>query len=159
MLSKHSSWSGSIALCLSAALCILYPPWRTGLAADNAGGTMQLSAPSACDPARQPCAAGDARLTVQLRLSGEVKPLQPFNVQVELAGEAAAAGVAKVSVRFDMVGMDMGLNRFNLNRQSGNVWQGQAMLPMCHHGRRDWRATVEIDGKEPYQAVFEFRVL
>ncbi len=146
-----------IAVLLSGLLGgLLYLALQSGLI-DRPGEAVVLSALPDCDPAQQSCTAGDSNLMVKLRLSGDVKPLQPFNVQVELEG--ATAGIDKVTVRFDMVGMDMGMNRFNLSQQVDNLWQGQAMLPICSHGRRDWQATVEVSGKQHYQAVFELRVL
>lgn len=109
-----------------------------------------LAADPACDPAAEPCTVRAAEKAVTLRLEGAVRPLQPFTVRVTLAGWEA---VEKVSVRFAMPGMEMGLNRFGL-RQANGGWQGQALLPACSMGRRDWRITVEVVGKALYTAEF-----
>ena len=110
-----------------------------------------------CDPVQAACTAGNGDMTMALRLQGDVRPLHRFSVQVNLGGSATAA-VNKVSVRFDMVDMDMGENRFQLSRQAEGIWQGQALLPACSHGGRDWRATVEVAGEALYTAEFNLRV-
>jgi hypothetical protein len=56
-----------------------------------------------------------------------------------------------------MPNMDMGFNRFDLRQQADETWQGQALLPVCSMGRRDWRVTVEVIGKRSY--VGEFHLL
>jgi hypothetical protein len=83
--------------------------------------------------------------------------LTPFIIELSLTGRAAAT-VNKVTVGFTMVGMEMGENAFKLVRGADGVWRGQAMLPLCSHGRRDWRATVEAAGEALYTAAFNLQV-
>jgi hypothetical protein len=116
-----------------------------------------LSADPHCNPVQATCTAGNGDMIMALRLQGDVRPLHRFSVQVSLGGSVATA-VEQVSVRFDMVGMDMGENRFQLSRQAESVWQGQALLPACSQGGRDWRATVEVAGEALYTAEFNLRV-
>jgi hypothetical protein len=81
--------------------------------------------------------------------------LQPFDVEVGLS----SPGASQVQVNFQMVGMEMGPNRFLLARAAPGDWRGQAMLPLCWAGRRDWRAVVEVvDGSERFQATFLFAI-
>lgn len=92
-------------------------------------------------------------MVVALALPDAIKPLSPFPVQVHIAGKRAAS-VEKVAVSFTMQGMNMGFNRFELRRQTVEAWQGEALLPVCSMGRRDWRVTVEIAGAPPYAVEF-----
>jgi len=124
---------------------------------DNSPQPINLPAAVNCDPVATACSAGNDDLTLNLRLSGEVHPLKPFTVELDLRGRVAAT-VNKVTVGFAMVGMDMGENVFKLVRGADGVWRGQAMLPICSHGRRDWRATVEAAGEALYTAAFNLQV-
>lgn len=119
---------------------------------------LQESVPPAtagCNPQESPCTVRGDGWTVTLRLPPVVRPLERFPVQVRLAGAAAAAG--GVAVRFDMAGMDMGVNRFGLSRQADGSWQGQAMLPACASGSGDWRVTVEVAGAPAVAARYAMR--
>lgn len=115
-----------------------------------------LSADPACNPLGRACTARDATMVVALELPDAVKPLSPFPVQVQLAGVGAAT-VESVAVSFTMPDMNMGFNRFELRRQATHTWRGEALLPVCSMGRRDWRATVEVAG-EP-ACVGEFHLV
>ena len=131
-----------------------------GIAHSGTDGSSQpvaLHADENCDPIAAVCSVGNDDMTLSLHLAGEVRPLKPFTVELDLQGRAAAT-VNQVTVRFAMVGMDMGENAFKLVRQADGVWRGQAMLPICSHGRRDWRATVEATGETLYTAAFNLQV-
>lgn len=115
-----------------------------------------LNADPACNPAGKTCMAKDAALTLTLRLGDRIQPLTAFPVYVELNGrDASQAG--EVIVSFAMQDMDMGFNRFDLRQQADKTWRGQAILPVCSVGRRDWRVTVAVIGAAPY--VGEFHLL
>ena len=131
-----------------------------GPAHSGTNGSVQpvaLHANENCNPVATVCSAGNADLTLSLHLAGEVRPLKPFTMELSLAGRAATM-VNQVVVRFARVGMNMGENAFKLVRQTDGVWWGQAMLPICSHGRRDWRATVEATGETLYTAAFKLQV-
>ena len=68
-------------------------------------------------------------------------PLEPFTLSV------TAPGSARVSVEFQMVGMDMGFNRYDLRLQPEGVFSSRITLPVCVSGRRDWLLYLQIDGK------------
>ncbi len=124
---------------------------------DSPPQTINLPAAVNCDPVATVCSAGNDDITLSLRLSGEVHPLKPFTVELDLRGRVAAT-VNKVTVGFAMVGMDMGENAFKLVRGLDGAWRGQAMLPICSHGRRDWQVTVEAAGEALYTAAFNLQV-
>ena len=64
---------------------------------------------------------------------------------------------------FEMVGMDMGLNRFTLSSvvdEKGDLfYEGEGILPVCVSGRVDWLANTHVMTTDKiYEAVFEFKV-
>jgi hypothetical protein len=62
--------------------------------------------------------------------------LRPFDLQVGVAAES-------VEGRFQMQGMEMGLNRYQLHDDAGN-WHARIILPVCMQGRGDWMLLLEI---------------
>jgi hypothetical protein len=115
-----------------------------------------LAVPGDCNLQLRACTGADAEGSLSLRLLvPQLRALQPFDVEVRLS----RPGASQVQVNFQMVGMEMGQNRFQLARVAPGDWRGQAMLPFCWTGRRDWRAAVEVvDGSERYQATFLFAI-
>jgi hypothetical protein len=73
--------------------------------------------------------------------------LQPFVLTVR------APEGKQVYAEFVMQGMEMGLNRYRLERQLNEEWQGRVTLPVCVSGRRDWLLILEVDG-ERYALAF-----
>ncbi len=114
----------------------------------------RLPTEASCDPRAMPCLAGTEQRGLSLHLpDNKLRALEPFTVEVRLLG----LGAAEVAVEFQMEGMDMGRNRFSLALQGVGLWAGEAMLPVCWSGRRDWRATVELSNAEGRrQAEFRF---
>jgi len=147
---RQGLWLGLLLL-LGIAIGTLYPWLQSRF--DSPSDIVELSGDPACDPAVKPCTARTSALTLTLQLMGEVRPLTPFTVRVELAGTAAAT-IEQARARFTMVGMNMGRNRFKLDFQADGVWQGQAMLPLCSTGRRDWQVSAEAVGATLYRADF-----
>jgi hypothetical protein len=105
-----------------------------------------------CDAAEGPCEFRQGRLGLIFSLPEPVRPLQPFELHLRVEGLEPSRVVAT----FTMSGMDMGLNRFEL--QPGvDGWRGRAMLPICTEARKDWLATVSLHGAEgDYRVVFPF---
>jgi hypothetical protein len=125
--------------------------------------TTKVSLPSTvknCNPVLDLCTASDHSHSVVFRLDPSTRYLKPFEIEVTIKGFNVTA-VKTVSVDFNMVDMDMGINRFSLNQviqqETGIVYRGRGILPVCVTGRRDWQAVVEVDaGDTAYQAVFNF---
>ncbi len=78
--------------------------------------------------------------TATLRLSAVPKPLEGFTLEVR------APGATHVSAEFQMVGMDMGFNRYDLKRLQDGVFAAPVTLPVCVSGRHDWLLYLDIDG-------------
>ena len=115
--------------------------------------TSILMSPQAdCDARGNSCVARLGEYRLNLRIDETVKTLQPFTLTITADGWQPQ----QLAVYFSMQGMEMGLNRFRL-QQTDNLWQGQAMLPVCTQQRSDWLATVFVThGGERYRAEFGF---
>jgi hypothetical protein len=68
-------------------------------------------------------------------------PLEPFELHV------TAPGATKISAEFQMIGMDMGFNRYDLRPDGKGGFAARITLPVCVSGRRDWMLYVMIDGQ------------
>ncbi len=112
-----------------------------------------LNADPACNPVGVLCTASGGALTAAIGLGDSVQPLVAFPVQVRLSGEEATR-IKKITVNFTMSNMDMGFNQFTLAQGKDKTWQGQAILPMCSMGRREWRVAVEMVSDVLYRAEF-----
>lgn len=99
-----------------------------------------LHAEPDCDSARQACRAHGDDLEIELRLGPALRPLEPFSIALRVNPDAGA----RIDIEFQMRGMDMGLNRYRLDRGAEGVWRGRAVLPVCTTGRSDWYAVIEI---------------
>lgn len=151
-------WSGVTIgfLALGIVGITVYRYVKEGLDQPPAQAVLLKGEP-ACNPLGRACVAADAAIAIALELADSIKPLTPFPVRVRLAGERAARA-ERVAVSFTMTDMDMGFNRFELRQTAADgTWQGQALLPVCSAGRRDWRVTVDVAGDRAY--VGEFHLL
>lgn len=94
----------------------------------------------ACPDLQKGCAMDLDGQAVKVVVSGELKPLQAFQVRVE------APRADKVEARFTMAGMDMGFNLYTLRPMKAGVFQSDVTLPVCVTGRRDWVMHLSVDG-------------
>jgi hypothetical protein len=122
-----------LALLLLVAGCQRQPPDKQA--------ALELNLDSACDPTQGACAAKGSGVQLSFQPRTAIRPLQAFPVTVHLAGMEADI----VTVDFSMPSMNMGWNRYRLLRQSGGVWSGEVILPVCSSGRHDWVARVEVE--------------
>lgn len=91
---------------------------------------------------------GGARATV--RFSSAPKPLEAFDIAVR------APGAARVSAEFQMNGMEMGFNRYDLRPTADGAFTSSVTLPVCVSGRHDWTLYLDIDGTR-YAVPFSTR--
>lgn len=75
-------------------------------------------------------------------------PLQPFDVIVKVPN------VESVTADFSMQGMDMGPNRYVLQRSGEGEWRGRAILPVCVSGVSNWVLLLELDDGARVQMQF-----
>lgn len=94
----------------------------------------------ACNDPVTGCAFVHRGMPAQVRFAMRPLPLERFTLRVE------AADVARVSAEFQMVGMDMGFNRYDLHRDGDGGFVAQATLPVCVTGGRAWTLFLELDG-------------
>lgn len=86
------------------------------------------------------CAFSHHGATISVRFSTQPVPLEPFELTV------IGTNATKISAEFQMVGMDMGFNRYDLRPGSAGVFASKVTLPVCISGRRDWILTLDLDG-------------
>lgn len=125
----------SVACAALVALWVLRPAMQA-----PAQPAITLQAEPGCDSARQACRARGDDLEIELQLGPALRPLEPFSIALRGNPDTAA----RIEVQFLMRGMDMGLNRYRLDRDADGVWRGRAVLPVCTTGRSDWYAVIEI---------------
>jgi hypothetical protein len=77
---------------------------------------------------------------VIVRFSAQPAPLEAFDLRID------AAGVNRISASFQMNGMDMGFNRYDLHPAGPGGFVAHVTLPVCVSGRRDWTLFLEVDG-------------
>lgn len=95
------------------------------------------------------CAFSHAGTPARVRLSATPVPLEAFELTVE------AAHARRVSAEFQMVGMDMGFNRYDL-KPGKEAFVSTVTLPVCVSSRRDWMLYLDIDGRR-YAVPFSSR--
>jgi hypothetical protein len=76
-----------------------------------------------------------------LRFSTQPEALRPFALSI------SAPSLRKVSASFQMVGMDMGFNRYDLRQDAAGNWTASVTLPVCTVSRVDWIAELDLDGR------------
>ena len=86
------------------------------------------------------CSFSHRGMPAGVRFSTQPAPMEAFEVHV------SAPGATRVSAEFQMVGMDMGFNRYDLRRTGAAGWFAQVTLPVCVSGGRDWVLYLELDG-------------
>jgi len=96
--------------------------------------------PVACADPLAGCSFSHRGTPVAVRFSARPAPLEAFGLSVR------APDAARVSAEFQMVGMDMGFNRYDLRRAPDGSWASSVTLPVCVSGQRDWVLYLDVDG-------------
>lgn len=97
---------------------------------------------------------------VEIRFPENIVFLKQFPIEVRLV-EQQPNPVTKVNVDFQMVGMKMGINFYQLTQSEKNqsLWTGKGVLPVCATGRTDWQVIVSLVRAGYEQKVaFQFEV-
>ena len=87
---------------------------------------------------------------VNVRFSMQPAPLEAFELRV------TAPVATRISAEFQMVGMDMGFNRYDLRPAGSGAFAARVTLPVCVSGLRDWTLTLDLDGSR-YALPFSTR--
>ncbi|OYV47007.1 MAG: hypothetical protein B7X12_02735 [Halothiobacillus sp. 20-53-49] len=85
---------------------------------------------------------GDLGVAV-IQVPSVIKPLEKFTFVVN-PNAPLLKNLGSVSVDFQMVGMDMGINQYPLSRQADGTFQQVIILPVCTTTRTDWVALVTL---------------
>lgn len=104
-----------------------------------------------CNLQQNGCVINTAEFELRVVLEKTIYYLRPFSIHAE--GKAKDnASVENIYMNFKMNGMNMGVNRFLLKKESlsDNIqrWRGNALLPVCVSGRADWLVELEIVTKQ-----------
>jgi len=94
----------------------------------------------ACADPLAGCSFSDRGATVNVLFSVRPTPLKAFELKV------SAPKATRVSAEFQMNGMEMGFNRYDLRPAGNGAFVSSVTLPMCVSGRRDWTLYLEVDG-------------
>lgn len=109
-----------------------------------------------CNPGQQACSTrlpGGGAIDFSIG-PAPIRPLHPLNLKITLNDLKAE----QVEVDFAGSEMNMGYNRSVLYG-SGNIFTGQAILPVCISGSMDWVATILITaGNRQFAVPFLFKV-
>ena len=149
-MSQTKRWwlaSGLAALILGGVLLLDFSSLRAPPAVFS-GAVISLPPQADCLPVLTPqaqggCTAQGGSRAMTLKMSGDVRPLRPFDLRLTLP-EAVRAQATEASVDFIMVGMDMGINRYALLKQQNGDFIGKVILPVCSIGRSDWVAKLSV---------------
>jgi hypothetical protein len=86
------------------------------------------------------CSFSHHGAAVKVRFSVRPTPLEAFQLSVD------APGATRISAEFQMNGMEMGFNRYDLHPAGNGVFGAKVTLPVCVSGRRDWTLFLDLDG-------------
>ena len=139
--------SALVTLILGGVLLLDFSGLRAPPAAFS-GAVIGLPPLPGCQPvlsAQTPdgCTARDGARFMTVKMSGDVRPLRPFELRLSLP-ERVRQTARQASVDFIMVGMDMGINRYSLLQQPDGDFLGRVILPVCSVGRSDWVAKLGV---------------
>ncbi len=81
---------------------------------------------------------------VLIQAPSVIKPLVKFSFVVAPSAPLLK-NLGSVSVDFQMVGMDMGINQYPLRREANGTYQQMIILPVCTTTRTDWLALVSFN--------------
>lgn len=110
-----------------------------------------IPADPTCDLRAGPCITRlDKYSSVSFAIEPREIPLvKPLQLQVNLSDLDAT----QVEVDFSGVDMNMGFNRFRLERTGDGVFRGNGMLPICVRDAMEWEAKVLITTREEVVAA------
>lgn len=119
-------------------------PAHLGKPQTASGAVKPVSVPKDCPLKGEGCTLSlPGAGTVTVRAPAIIKPLQKFVLTVTPQGETAKS-LGAVSVDFQMVGMDMGINQYPLDRQADGQYRQTVILPVCTSTRTDWVAILNL---------------
>ncbi len=144
---NHSLWLIAAGLLLALLAVAGFKLWPM----INPQVVTTLPFDSNCDLQSGPCITKMAN-GQQVTLSIEPRPIplvEPIQFKVKLDGVEAD----KVFVDIQGLGMNMGINRPQLESKSAGSYAGEGMLPVCIRNSMEWEVSVLLDTDEGMIAV------
>ena len=136
---NYTLWGVAAVLLLALLVVVGIKLWPI----INPQVALSLPHDPSCDLQQGPCVTElpDGQRVI---LSIEPRPIplvEPIQFQVKLDGVEAK----KVVVDIQGIGMNMGINRPQLQQQTAERFSGEGMLPVCIHSSMEWEARVLLD--------------
>jgi len=100
----------------------------------------EISSISSCDPTKKSCEIEYKKTLFILEFKGSPSGLVPFGVSVK----SKSTQPDFIELSFDMQGMDMGHNVYNLKKNDTDDWSAKVILPVCSLARNDWLVNVKL---------------
>lgn len=143
---KHLIWIPGIAL-------VFFLSWFFGRQLQLQDKiTFQPMATMLCQPVGKTCNAEFSDVTLQLTFVSPVVVMSPF-----VASVATQADISEMYLVFRMRDMDMGVQRYRMQKNNDGVWQSAITLPVCALGRSDWTAILQVSYKKTWwRGEFDF---
>jgi hypothetical protein len=110
----------------------------------------QDAQPIVCADPVAGCTFEHRGMPATVRFSTQPQALRPFVVSL------SSPNLHKATVSFQMSGMDMGFNLYELKPGRNGDWTTSVTLPVCTVNRVDWIAELNLDG-ELYVLTFTTR--
>ena len=121
---------------------------------------IQLLMTNNCDLNKLECRLFSGRDVIRLKFNGAPRTMHKFFLELNMGGFDKK--IESMSVQFSMKSMDMGVNRFNIQRQSptnNTYWQTSVLLPVCTSKRTDWEMQLEVATNDSvYKAVIPLQI-
>ncbi|MCL7750905.1 hypothetical protein LV475_04770 [Guyparkeria hydrothermalis] len=112
------------------------------------GSLTEVAVPTDCELKGEGCEVAIEGLgSFLVSLPETVVPLEKAVFRVVPQGETGKA-VGEIRVDFKMVGMDMGINAYRLDRLADGQYRAEVILPVCTTDRSDWLANLSIRSTE-----------
>jgi hypothetical protein len=146
---KQAKWMVATLLILGV-LSYLWGRAPSKLSVDTpvSGSLTQVKAPTDCEIKGEGCRVSiDGLGAFLVTMPERVVPLEKFAFEVIPQGESARS-VGEVRVDFEMVGMDMGINAYRLERLADGRYRQDIILPVCTTTRTDWVANLTLRSTE-----------
>ena len=112
-----------------------------------------------CQTFSSGCNAKTGDTEIEIKFPDNIVFLKHFPIEVRIA--ALKNAINKVTVDFQMVKMNMGLNFYQLTQSDKDkaLWTGKGVLPVCTTGRTDWLAIISVQSEnETKRVAFEFTI-
>jgi hypothetical protein len=147
---KQAFWLVVSVVVIAMAMATIYYQRNRTAANDDEIRLLALG----CDVVEQGCVIEHQGEQFQLQMT-RPQGLKPFHITFT----SSTSELARVSVQFDMLGMDMQQPTQSLQQTGAAIWQNQAILPICSSGRSDWVAWIRFRYQgSHYRLQFPFTV-